>query len=118
MNGRVVLDTNTATAGRGIFAADARLFTTYCARLVFRDRIVGGVPKDPRLIEGWLRARAGLEDAQEVRQALLRTLAELGAEVRAGMSLDELVRASEAVAPARQTTGFKVGEHGLYVEGR
>jgi hypothetical protein len=33
------------------------LFTRYRARLVFRDKVLGGVPKDPRLIEGWLRAR-------------------------------------------------------------
>jgi hypothetical protein len=118
MDGRVVIDPHAPSAGRGIFEASARLFTTYCARIVFRDRIVGGVPKDPHVIEGWLRARAGLDDAEEVRQAMLRTVAELGVDVRDGMSLDDLVRASEAVPTAKQTTGFKVGEHGLYVEGR
>jgi hypothetical protein len=49
---RVVLDTNTPSAGRGIFEATARLFASYRARIVFRDRIVGGVPKDPQVVDG------------------------------------------------------------------
>lgn len=86
--------------------------------MVFRNKVIGGVPKDPRLIEGWLRAKAGLADHDEVRQAMLRTLAEIGAEVTEQMTFDDLVKASEAVATAKQTTGFKVGTEGLYVESR
>jgi len=103
---------------RGIFDTEADLFNRYEARLVFRDKLVGGVPKDPRLIEGWLRSKAGINDDAEVRQAMLRTLTELGAEVKAEMTFDDLVLASQAVAGLKQTTGFKVGSEGLYVEGR
>jgi hypothetical protein len=94
------------------------LFTRYRARLEFRDKLLGGVLKDPKLIEAWLRAKAGLEDAVEVRQAMLRTLGEIGVDVRPDMTYSELVEASETLASSKQTTGFKIGEHGLYVEAR
>jgi YVTN family beta-propeller protein len=112
---RATLASEAARAG-GIFDAGSTLFARYHARLVFRDRLVGGVPKDPKLIEGWLRRQAGLEEAGELRRAMLRTLAELGAEVEADMTFEQLEQASAALAASKQTTGFKRGERGLYVE--
>lgn len=105
-------------AARGVFDAASELFTRYRARMVFRAKLIGGIPRDPKLIEGWLRTKAGIDDAQEVREAMLRTLGELGVQIRGDMSFDEVVQASEALASRKQTTGFKVGEHGLYVEAR
>jgi hypothetical protein len=102
----------------GIFDTPSELFAVYRARLAFRDKLVGGVPKDPKLIEGWLRARAGIDSAQEVRAALMRTLAELGTALDGDESFDQVVQASEALAASKQTAGFKVGELGLYVEAR
>ena len=103
---------------RGIFDTRSTLFTRYAARLVFRDKLLGGVPKDPKLIEAWLRSRAGLTDGDEVRHTMLRTLVELGVDVDASMSFEQLEMASEAVAARKQTTGFKIGERGLYLEAR
>ena len=37
---------------RSVFADRATLFTRYRARVQFRDKLLGGVPRDPRLIEG------------------------------------------------------------------
>jgi len=102
----------------GVFDAASNLFERYRARMVFRDKLIGGVPKDPKLIEGWLRARPGLQDAQGIRQAMLRTLADLGVDVQEDMTFEQLEQASAALAARKQTTGFKVGEHGLYVEAR
>lgn len=102
----------------GIFDTEASVFTTYQARLVFRDKIMGGTPKDPKIIEGWLRSKAGITDQEEVRRALLRTLLELGADVTPDMSYDELVVASEALAAIKQTQGFKRDANGLYIESR
>lgn len=102
----------------GIFDARTTLFSRYEVRIVFRDKVIGGIPKDPKLIEGWLRAKAGIADHEEVRQAMLRTLAELGALVNEEMTFDDLVKASETVASSKQTTGFKAGAEGLYVESR
>lgn len=103
----------------GIFTATApTVFTTYSARLRFRDRLMGGVPKNPKIIEAWLRSKAGIEQEEEIRRATLRTLLELGADVTPDMSFEELERASEALAAQRQTNGFKMDEHGLYIESR
>jgi hypothetical protein len=102
----------------GVLDHHSQLFTRYTASLAFRDKLLGGVPKDPKLIEGWLRAKAGIDDADELREAMLRTLAEVGIDVQRDMSYDELMHASEAVAARRLTTGFKVGDEGLYVEAR
>jgi hypothetical protein len=103
----------------GIFAAD--IWADYRCELTFRDKLMGGVPKDPRIIEGWLRKKMGLaEDSEELRQMLLRTLNELGAEVNEGMTFDEMVEASKALASVKQTNGFKVHPETrqLCVEGR
>src|ERR1700738_3167344 len=97
----------------GIF--DDQLFTEYQVRLRFRDKVMGGVPMDPAIIEGWLRSKAGISDAEEVRQATVRTLQELGADVT---SYDDLQKASEMLAKVRQTNGFKVDEDGPYLESR
>jgi hypothetical protein len=100
----------------GIFDTDT--FTTYHARIVFRDRLMGGIPMNPKIIEGWLRSKAGIEAEEEIRRAMLRTLLELGADVSPDMTFEELERASEGLAAQRQTNGFKVDEGGLYIESR
>lgn len=103
----------------GIFnTAASDVFTTYHARLVFRDRLMGGVPTNPKIIEAWLRSKAGIEQEEEIRRAMLRTLLELGAEVSPDMSFAELEAASEGLAAQRQTNGFKTDTHGLYIESR
>jgi hypothetical protein len=102
----------------GIFASQSNLFRRYRARLLFRDKVMGGTPKDPKLIEGWLRAKAGITDVDEVRVALIRTLAEQGADVRPDMTYEEVEAAAEKIAGTKETTGFKRGEHGLYLEAR
>lgn len=102
----------------GIFDTDSTLFTTYRARLRFRDRLEGGVPMSPKIIEAWLRSKAGIEAEEEIRRATLRTLLELGADVTPDMSFEEMEKASEALAATRQTNGFKVDEGGLYIESR
>lgn len=94
------------------------LFTTYRVALTFTGKLMGGVPKDPKIIEGWLRSKAGISDTDEVRQALIRTLVELGADVSGGETFDELVAASEALAAQRSTNGFKRDERGLFIEAR
>ena len=48
----------------------------------------------------------------------MRTLTELGVEVRPDMSYEELFKASEALAAQRQTVGFKADESGIYIESR
>jgi len=96
----------------------AEIFTTYRAQLTFRSKLLGGIPKDPKIIEGWLRSKAGISSEEEVRQAMLRTLVELGAEVRPDMTFEELQEASKHLAAVKQTNGFKRDTDGLYIEDR
>jgi hypothetical protein len=106
----------------GIFSetvAGRELFQRYVARLAFRSKLLGGVPKDPHLVEAWLRARAGINDEDELHHAWLRTLGQLGLDTGEQVSVDDAVAASRKLAETRLTTGFKVdSEHGLYVEAR
>ncbi len=104
----------------GIFDDQTNVFTTYHARLELRDKLMGGVPTNPKIIEGWLRAKAGIEDELEVRQAMLRTLRELDPDTTfdPNASFEELVQASERLAASTQTNGFKQDDRGLYIEAR
>ena len=103
----------------GIFAKKTSgLFKLYDARIRLRDRLMGGIPKNPKLMEGWIRSKAGVEQEEEVRRMMLRTLLEMGAEVTPDMSFDAMEKASEKLAAVRQTNGFKTGENGLYIEQR
>jgi hypothetical protein len=97
----------------------ADLFTIYDVSITFTDKVMGGVPKDPKIIEGWLRAKAGLtDDVEELRQATLRTLTELGLEVKPDMTWEQIEEASASLAAEKQTNGFKRDTNGLYLEER
>lgn len=102
----------------GIFEGTTNVFTTYHVVLQLREKIVGGTPKNPKAIEGWLRTKAGITDTEEVRRAMLRTLRELGADVNDDDDYEALVKASEALAVEKQTNGFKLNAEGLYIESR
>lgn len=103
----------------GIFDKQSSdVFATYHARLTFRDKVMGGTPKNPKIIEGWLRSKAGVDEVEELRRGMVRTLSELGVDVRPDMTYAELETASNAVAASKQTNGFKMDEHGLYLESR
>lgn len=107
----------------GIFDQQAaQLFTTYAAQIVFRDKLMGGTPKDPRIITAWLRTKTGVTDEEELRQMMLRTLLEMGGELPEGVdprqaTYAQLVEASERLAN-NQAVGFKRGDGGLYMESR
>lgn len=102
-----------------VFAARrTEVFTTYDVTIEFRSKLLGGVPKDPKVIEGWLRTKTGISNEEEIRQMMLRTLTDLGAEVSPSMTYEQLVEASEHLAASKQTNGFKRSPEGLYIEDR
>ena len=70
--------------------------------------IVGGVPTDPKVAEGWLRTKLGGTD-DRVREMVAEVMVERG------------VTAAEAtgiVNMNQHLNGFKRDENGLYIEGR
>lgn len=96
------------------------LFATYAAELTFRDRSAGGTPSDPKMIEGWLRTKAGLTNDEERRQVMVRTLREIKPELFVlsdddgnplinpeTASYEDLVAASVKAATEKQSNGFK-----------
>jgi len=101
------------------------LFIRYHARLRFRDRIAGGTPSSPKLIEGWLRSKMGLTQEAEIRELTIQTLRELGLEDELfdaddpeAVRFETLAQASEAIAKKSNTTMFKRDIDGLYIEQR
>lgn len=100
-----------------------QVFTTYHARLRYRDRVVGGTPSTPKLIEGWIRKNAGSTQADENRALMARTIQDLGLaddlfNPDGSINFPALERVSEEVAKSAHTTMFKRDSGGLYLEGR
>lgn len=98
-----------------IFGKSAKAtYTTYRATLQFKYLIVGGIPSDRSVIEGWIRSRMDLGDA-----AIEELVAET-AEHRGVLSPDEAVATVMASDLAPSVNGFKrdpeTGE--LCIEGR
>lgn len=106
----------------GVLDAVAKdLFATYDAEITFRDRLMGGVPSDPKIVEGWLRSKAGISNDAEVERAMHRTLRERGVDLAAispDAQMEAMYAASEELASEVHTNGFKRDERGLYLESR
>jgi hypothetical protein len=106
----------------------AELFAAYAVQLKFEDKLMGGVPKNPKVIQGWLRAKAGITEARELFQVTARTMEENGTPLGvspsalAEMDADEMYniidRATEEHAALKSTNGFKSDDDGLYIEDR
>ena len=103
----------------GIFDAKADLWNYHVVTLQFREKLMGGIPKDPKIIQAWLRSKAGITNEEEIREATVRTMQELGHEVSPDMTYQQVLEASEALTEQKSTNGFKRdADLGLYIEGR
>lgn len=71
--------------------------------------IAGGIPTDPKVAEGWLRTKLGIDKDELIRQQVAETM------VERGVTADE---ATEIVNTNKHLNGFKRDESGLYYEGR
>jgi hypothetical protein len=108
----------------GIFDDQVDLYTTYRARLQFRKEIMGGTPRDPKLVMGWLKARMGVDELERQRILTIQTMQESGLLERLtpeqlhSLTLDQLEEVAEKMGESRQVNGFKRDENGLYIESR
>lgn len=102
-----------------VFDSDG-LWNEWEITLRFRDKLMGGIPKDPKVIEGWILSQAGVKKKWEVTQMLRRTLMELDPELvlATDAPLETLLELSSAMAANKNTVGFKRDEFGLYLEER
>lgn len=72
-------------------------------------RIAGGIPTDPKVAEGWLRTKLGVDNDALIQQQVAEVM------VERGVSADDAVALVDA---NRHLNGFKRDEGGLYIEGR
>lgn len=71
--------------------------------------IAGGTPTDPKVAEGWLRTKLGVDKDDLIREMVATTM------VERGVNADE---ATKLVDEQKHLNGFKRDENGLYIEGR
>ena len=107
----------------GVF--DAHLDTVFTHRMVtvqMTNKIFGGTPQRPDVIEAWLRTKTGVSQEAELAAMTKRTLMELDPEIAEeakGKTAYELMQlASEKLAASQTTVGFKKDRNGLYIESR
>lgn len=107
-------------------SATDEFFQQYEAELTFEEKLMGGTPKKPDVIEAWIRSKAGIIDEQEIRRMVIRTLQEQGVELPdikenveiTDLTYEQVKKAAETIAGQQQTTGFKRNGKGIYIESR
>jgi len=85
---------------------DEEIYEKYGVELKFRDKLLGGVPKNPDVIKGWLNAKVAkgelISSESEIDDLAAATAEEMKATTQENKSW----------------TGFKSDDNGLYIEGR
>lgn len=72
--------------------------------------IAGGTPTDPKVAEGWLKTKLGIDKEDLIREKVAETM------IERGITADE---ATAIVSDHKHLNGFKRDpERGLYIEGR
>jgi hypothetical protein len=71
--------------------------------------IAGGTPTDPKVAEGWLKTKLGVDRDDLIREMVAEVM------VERGVTADQ---ATEVVSQNKHLNGFKRDENGLFIEGR
>lgn len=71
--------------------------------------IAGGTPTDPKVAEGWLKTKLGIDKDSVIREKVAEVM------IERGLTADE---ATAIVSDTKHLNGFKRDERGLYIEGR
>jgi hypothetical protein len=103
---------------RSIFEGKSKSFTRYRVEIVFRHKVMGGTPRNPDIIAGWVRSKAGVTSEEEVARMVGETLARLGERSAGNVPAEKVVEASEHVAALKSTNGFLTDDKGLYIPSR
>ena len=78
-------------------------------------QLMGGTPSNPKVAEGWLRAKMGLSKEDDISQAVEAVMEARAGSPEGPISADDALK---EVDRTRHLNGFKKDENGLYVEGR
>lgn len=99
----------------GIFdEQDADVRTLYRARVKFTDVVMGGIPKDPNLVEAWLKTRVMGGD-EVLRQRIVETLIDLEVDVPLDADKEQIIAAIKQVSAIRTGNGFRRNSQGLFL---
>lgn len=90
----------------------------YAVTLTFDDKVMGGIPQNTEVIEGWIRSKTGVTGEQEIGSMMARTMYELGYDLGDNPTIAELTEASKKIAGGKSAVGFKQDDNGLYIENR
>lgn len=94
------------------------LFKIYDVQIVSENRIAGGTPRNPKLIEGWLRSKAKIDDRDTLDEMILQTMRDMEVEFDDDMPIDEVIDLVVKCSKDKNTLGFRSNENGLYLESR
>jgi len=94
------------------------LFTRYRITIRLNHKIMGGTPRDPQVIEGWIKTKMGLEAGDEMRAMVARTMIDLGHDLVVDATEEQLDAAIRDTVAEKSTNGFKRDAAGLFIEGR
>jgi len=97
--------------------SDKGVFSKYVVTLQFTGWVMGGIPQNPEVIEGWIRTKMiGKDaDAAQIRAYVIKTMDELGMEVSPDMTMDELNAVAKRVAAEQHGNTFKRDALGFYL---
>lgn len=97
----------------------SRRFARYRVGIRFLDKLVGGIPNDPKAIEGWIATRMMITDADAQFAMVVQTLRETGVDIPENASMEEVQEAVRQVADTTHACGFKSDKRGgPYLESR
>lgn len=92
---------------------------------LYLKQILGGVPSDPRVVEGWLRTKLGIDKEQQIQRAVLEIIEKRGitkeeatAELAATQNLNGFYRSRCIDCAHLEGICQKPDAHQLYIEGR
>lgn len=104
---------------RGIFDQITDRFVKYRVQIQFEDKVCGGIPNDPKIIESWIASKTGIKDEERLRAMAARFIAmDGGVDPDAAVDLGVLDKAVEQVANVTNLCVFRRDENGIYLENR
>lgn len=106
------------TTVTGIWDDELDDYKRFHVQVKFIDKVMGGTPRNPELIAGWLKKNMGVTSEEQLVAATRRTLTELGVVTPELASLEELTAAAEALGAEKHGNTFKRDSTGLFLEGR
>lgn len=88
-------------------------------QIVMRSKLMGGTPRNPKVIEGWLRSKAKITERDELDEMILQTMRDTGVEFDDDMPIDEVIDKVVDSHALKNTVGFRSApDIGVYLESR